>query len=227
MQNSTKQGCDERAPLSITIATDIHSWLWPEIEKFANTLASKGHNIQVVFVADEIPKGDLAFFLSLQEIVSRDILQRNKNNLVVHQSALPTGKGMSPLAWQIIEGKDEIPITLFEAVEALDAGQIYYQENMSFDGTELLDELRERQVEAIFRLCAKFIDDYPEVVEHAREQVGEESFYRTRTPLDSEVDIHKSILEQFDLLRTVDNDRYPAFFMYRGCRYNLCITKAK
>jgi len=227
LPNNTKKGSKNRESLTITIATDMDSWLWPEIEKFGNTLTSKGHNIQVVFVADEIPKGDLAFFLSLQEIVSRDVLQRNKNNLVVHQSELPKGKGMSPLAWQIIEGKDEIPITLFEAVEALDAGQIYYQENMSFDGTELLGELRERQAEAIFRLCAKFIDDYPEVVEHAREQVGEESFYRTRTPLDSELDIHKSISEQFGLLRTVDNNRYPAFFMYRGCRYNLCITKAK
>lgn len=227
MKNSTKHSYDERASLSITIATDSQSWLWPGIEKFTKTLASKGHNIQVVFSADKIPKGDLVFFLSLQEIVNRNILQRNKNNLVVHQSALPIGKGMSPLAWQIIEGKDEIPITLFEAGEALDAGQIYYQENMSFNGTELLDELRERQAEAIFRLCSKFIDNYPEVVENAREQDGEESFYRTRTPLDSEVDIYKSISEQFDLLRTVDNDRYPAFFMYRGCKYSLRITKAK
>lgn len=227
LSKSKKKQCDKSKPLSITLCTDSNSWLIPRIEKFAKTIAEKGHNIQVVFSVKEILIGDLAFFLSLQEIVSRDLLQRNKNNLVVHQSALPKGKGMSPLAWQIIEGKNEIPITLFEAVEALDAGQIYFQKNIHFDGTELLEELREKQADAIFRLCTKFIDSYPEIVKDAREQIGEESFYSKRTPLDSELDINKSISEQFNLLRTVDNERYPAFFTYRNCKYYLLIEKVK
>ena len=227
MPSNIKQDCIDIEPLSITILTDRHSWLRARVEKFVQAIAASGHNIQLVFTADKIPVGDIAFFLSFQEVVNRDILHRNKNNLVVHQSELPKGKGMSPLAWQIIEGNDDIPITLFEAVEALDAGQIYYQENMQFNGTELLDELREMQADATFRLCDKFIKEYPEVVENARDQVGEESFYRKRTPLDSEIDIHKSLSEQFNLLRTVDNDQYPAFFIYRGCRYNLRIEKSK
>ena len=33
-----------------------------------------------------------------------------------------------------------------------------------------------------------------------------------RTPADSEIDPGKSILEQFNLLRIVDSERYPAFF---------------
>jgi methionyl-tRNA formyltransferase len=38
--------------------------------------------------------------------------------------------------------------------------------------------------------------------------------------------VQKTIAEQFDLLRVVDNLRYPAFFDHRGKRYRLTIKKA-
>jgi hypothetical protein len=42
-------------------------------------------------------------------------------------------------------------------------------------------------------------------------QTGEPSWYKRRRPADSELDPDLSIREQFNLLRTVDNERYPAF----------------
>jgi methionyl-tRNA formyltransferase len=33
------------------------------------------------------------------------------------------------------------------------------------------------------------------------------------------------LAEQFDLLRVVDSERFPAFFEYRGRRYKLKIEK--
>ena len=55
------------------------------------------------------------------------------------------------------------------------------------------------------------------------EQSGEESFYPRRLPKDSELDINKSIDEQFNLFRIVDNDKYPAFFIKNGKKYVLKI----
>jgi len=48
-----------------------------------------------------------------------------------------------------------------------------------------------------------------------------------RTPQHSQLDPHRSIAEQFDLLRVVDNDRYPAFMDFRGARYVIKIEKAR
>ncbi len=42
-----------------------------------------------------------AFFLGCSKIAGPDVLNRNKYNLVVHESALPKGKGFAPVAWQI------------------------------------------------------------------------------------------------------------------------------
>ena len=67
----------------------------------------------------QVGNGDIVFYLSCGQIAPVDMLSRNKHNLVVHESALPDGKGWSPLTWQIIEGKNEIPITLFEAERPL------------------------------------------------------------------------------------------------------------
>jgi methionyl-tRNA formyltransferase len=57
-------------------------------------------------------------------------------------------------------------------------------------------------------------------------QRGEPGPYlHRRTPEHSRLDVHKTIAEQFDLLRVVDNERYPAFFEYRGTRYRLKIDR--
>ena len=88
-----------------------------------------------------------------------------------------------------------------------------------------MDELREIQGKATIELCVRFISDYDNVVQNAREQVGEGSFYRRRTPKDSRIDENLAIREQFNLLRVVDNERYPAFFFHNGCKYVLRIYK--
>ena len=56
-------------------------------------------------------------------------------------------------------------------------------------------------------------------------QEGESTFYSKRGPKDSELDIDKTIDEQFNLLRVVDNERYPAFFRKNGQKYFIKIYK--
>ena len=46
--------------------------------------------------------------------------------------------------------------------------------------------------------------------------IGKGSYYKKRLPKDSELDIEKSIKKNFNLLRVVDNERYPSFFYYKG-----------
>ena len=68
-------------------------------------------------------------------------------------------------------------VTLFEAAEQVGSGKIYLQEILRFTGNELVDELREIQGKATIELCVRFISDYDNVVQNAREQVGEGSFW--------------------------------------------------
>lgn len=207
----------------IAIISDKDSWFTPYADALANKLRAFQHDVCRRFTFDEQNSYDICFILSYSKIITPKALRLNKNNIVVHASALPKGKGMSPLTWQILEGRSEIPLTLFEAVERVDAGKIYLQRSLQFEGTELIDALRQKMGTAIIGLCLEFINRYPKILLEAREQQGEESFYKWRHPKDSQLDIDRTIREQFNLLRVVDNERYPAFFYYQGQRYRLAI----
>jgi methionyl-tRNA formyltransferase len=171
------------------------------------------------------PPLDLCFCLSFSQILPADFRARFHHCLVVHESDLPHGKGWSPLTWQILEGRNRIPVTLIQAADRVDSGPIYAQRWLDFQGHELIAELRAGQAAATLALCRWFVDDYPASAEQARPQQGEESIYPRRRPADSRLDPQKTLAEQFELLRVVDNTRYPAFFEWRGRRYTLRLAQ--
>ncbi len=210
--------------LSITILVDdICSWIIEYAKSLNHQLIERGHDSIIILDNQEIRSGDISFFLGCGKIVPPDILSRNKHNLVVHESLLPEGKGWSPMTWQIIEGKNRIPITLFEAVEEVDGGQIYLQDWIDLEGHELVDEIRSFQGDKTIEMCLLFVDKYPSL--KGRDQSGNESFYPKRTPQDSEIDPSNSIVDLFNRMRVADNQRYPLFFFHKGKKYFLHIYK--
>lgn len=209
----------------IVILSDSTSWITSTVEELEGHWKELGHEVVGLHDIQELPFADFCFCLSFSQLIPPLIRQQFKHTLVVHESDLPAGKGWSPLSWQILEGKNRIPITLLEAVDELDSGPIYAQCWVEFEGYELVDELREGQARATKEICQWFVDQYPESLSEAREQQGHESFYPRRRPQDSKLDLNKTIAEQFNLLRVVDNERYPAFFELHGRRFYLKILE--
>lgn len=210
--------------LIITILTDNpDSWRKPYVDQLIDKLRAQNHIVNFVYQYTDILVGDIAFFLSCEHIVPRNILIRNKHNLVVHESDLPKGKGWSPLTWQILEGHNVIPIVLFEAIERVDSGSIYFQDEIHFEGHELIDEIHKIQGTKTIELCLKFIKHYPN--SRGIQQQGKESFYKQRTIEAGEVNVNKTIAELFNNFRVADNNRYPIFFKYKEHKYILKIEK--
>jgi methionyl-tRNA formyltransferase len=209
--------------VKITIISSQDSWLNDSILDFIQQLEK--YQVSWVHHTQEIKGGDIAFFLGFNKILTKKTLEKHKNNIVVHESDLPKGKGMSPVSWQVLKGKDEIQITLFEMVEKLDSGDVYLQDTMRFNGLELVSEIRSKQAKYTFKLCLNFLDRYPEILNEGHKQSGKETFYKKRLPEDSNLDVNKTLLDQFNLLRIVDNDRYPAFFEHRGEKFFIRISK--
>ncbi len=183
----------------------------------------EGHEVRWAHDASELPEGDICFYLSYGKIVKATLLSRHSNNLVVHASDLPRGRGWSPMTWKIIEGENDIPVTLFEAAESVDSGPLYKQVVLSFNGNELLSEMQHALGEAINDLCRYFVHEYPDITHSAIPQNGEATYYPRRRPEDSQIDINSPLKNHFNLLRTVDNEKYPAWFEYKGRRYILQI----
>lgn len=207
----------------VLILSDADSWIKPYVKELSCKLLTEGHSASIADFMPENGAFDFCFMLSYSRLMSKEQLSRSRHNLVVHESALPKGKGWSPLTWQILEGKSVVPITLFEAAEKVDSGKIYMQRELIFQGNELVNELRNAQGTATVEMCLEFVRKYPDILQSAKAQSGEESFYPRRCPEDSRLDIDKTIREQFNLLRVADNEKYPVFFEYMGRKYLLKI----
>ncbi len=201
---------------------NINSFYIPYAFKLRNKLKKKVDSFSIIHRHSDVVEGDILCLIGCEKIFKN--LDLNKSNIVVHESKLPKGKGWSPLSWQVIEGKSEIPVTLFEADVNIDAGKIYFQETIKLTGDELNNELKHKQGLITNSLIEKYVLSYPNI--KGKEQQGESTFYKRRTPKDSKLNINKSIDEQFNLLRTVDNQNYPAYFIKNNVKYILKIEKS-
>ena len=208
--------------MKVAILTSPNQWFVP----YAQKLQEKIIDTKLFFDHEEMDgQYDIVFILSYHKIIEQKYLDNNGHNVVIHASALPQGKGWAPMFWQILEGKNEIPFSMFEASSGVDDGDIYMQKTLTLEGCELNNELREKQADFTIEMCNEFLDNY-EVHKFPTKQQGKESFYEKRTADDSEIDINKTFSEQFNLLRIVDNENYPAFFYKHDKKYIIKIEEA-
>ena len=82
---------------------------------------------------------------------------------------------------------------------------------------------REKQANAPTDIICDFMKIYPNF--SRQKQKGIESFYPKRRRADSELDISKTLKENFNLLRIGNNEAWPSFFYYKGVKYVLKIFK--
>ncbi len=208
--------------MKIAILTSSEQWFVPYAQKLQKQL----ENSELFYEHGNIIKRyDILFILSYHKIIKKEFLIA-KHNIVVHASDLPSGKGWAPMFWQILEDKNEIVFSMFEASENTDSGNIYMKKKLLLTGFELNKELRDKQAAFIIDMCLDFISNYKKY-RNPSPQVGKETFYKKRTWKDSELNINKTINEQFNLLRIVDNKNYPAFFYKNGKKYILRIEEDK
>ena len=197
-----------------------------KLNDWVKSMIVKQHMVSLVFDKADLLGGDILFLVSCSQMVGDYERAKYKYTLVLHASDLPKRRGWSPHIWSILDGENEITVSLLEASEPVDTGLIWLKTSFLLEGHELLDEINKKLFDAEVFLMTLAIDRLTEI--NPIEQVGDPgSYMRKRTPADSEIDPEKTISEQFNLLRIVDSNRYPAFFYHRGCKYQIKIEKIK
>jgi len=174
---------------------------------------------------NNIKNQNIVFPLSYTKILPESFLQKNELVLIAHSSKLPKDKGFAPLQYQILKNKKKVYISLIKAAKKVDTGSIYYQNSFMLDSTELSDEIRYIQGLQILKIINKFLIKYPNV--KSKKQSGKSNFNKRRYPKDSELNVNKTIKQQFNHLRVNDNKLYPSFFYFKGQKYIIKIFKKK
>ena len=96
---------------------DNNIWFSKYLKK--NIKTNKKYIVKFSNKINTVLNQDIVFFINLTKIIKKVFLKRNKLNIVIHASDLPKDKGGAPLQWQILKGKNQISLCLFEAKKKL------------------------------------------------------------------------------------------------------------
>lgn len=194
-----------------------HLQKWREIHRAM-------HDVELVNSTGALRGGDILFLISCNELVRTETRSKYKKCLVIHASDVPKGRGWSPHIWRIIEGHNVIPVTLLEAEDDVDTGNIWTQKTIELAGHELFDEINEKLFTVELQLMDFAVKQFGSVQPYPQPDI-QPSYYKKRSPEDSRLDPQKTISEQFNILRVADQSRFPAFFDVRGYRYRIVLQK--
>jgi methionyl-tRNA formyltransferase len=197
----------------------INSWLEVWVKKHQVI-----HEIQLLRSKKELVEGDILFLISCSEIISEHDRAKFKKTLVIHASDLPKGRGWSPHIWALINGAQQITISLLEAVDKVDSGDIWKKIKINIPKTAIYNEINQLIFKAELELMDFAVENFAQIIP-TKQPAIEQGYWPKRTPQDSEIDIYKSIDEQFDLIRVCDQERFPAFFYKNGKKFKLKIEK--
>ncbi|MDC0587007.1 UDP-glucuronic acid dehydrogenase [Gammaproteobacteria bacterium] len=198
----------------------VNNW----IERWI-TENESSHSIELFRKSSELSGGDILFIISCSEKILKEPRELFKKCLVLHASDLPDGKGWSPHVWQILEDKDQITLSLIEAKDEFDSGDIWKKSLLYIPKHFDFFEISELLFMAEMKMLDFAIDNFKTIKTQKQQKMDSPRIYKKREPKDSELNPEKSIREQFNLLRVSDPQNYPAFFNLYGHKYKILIEK--
>ena len=182
------------------------------------------HKIELIRKKSELTEGNILFLVSCGEILTESDRASYEISLVLHASDLPRGRGWSPHIWEVADGATSITLSLIEAQDKVDSGNIWKKIHIAVSPTDLWDEINHLLFMTELELMDFALTSYGNIESQPQSTVGI-TYFRSRTQEDSRIDVDKTIAAQFDLIRICDPIRFPAFFEYRGQRYALKLEK--
>lgn len=183
------------------------------------------HSIRLVRSRSELSSGDFLFLVSCAEIIKAKHRNNFRHTLVLHASDLPSGRGWSPHVWEVVQGSGSITLSLLEAEDKVDTGRIWLKTQIPVDKTALWDEVNHQLFKAEINLMDEAVDRHDKIEPYDQSPDIEPTYFRKRTPMDSQLDPEQNIVDQFNLLRMCDPMRYPAWFELYGQKYRIIVEK--
>ena len=203
-----------------------NNWIEKNIKKIVNNkILKKKYKFKKIYNLTNEFQGQILIILNYTKILRKKKLSQFELPIVIHGSKLPHYKGFAPVQNQILNNKNLIHFSMIRASTKVDSGDVIQRNYMRLNGTELYHEIRKKSSEMIIMMLKKFLLTYPKY--KLNKQRGFGKFYKKRKPDDQELNFNKSIKENFNILRTANNDKWPAFFKYKKKKHIIKIFKDK
>ena len=127
-----------------------------------------------------------------------------------HMTDLPKGRGGSPLQNLILGGHDATQISALRMDKEYDSGPIYFKKKLSLAGSAHEIFIRSSAIimEMMIEMIVKKIEP--------TQQVGTATYFKRRTPKQSEMNFDLDLDKLHDFIRMLDAPGYPRAFIKLG-----------
>ena len=183
-------------------------------------------DVSLAGLAHAISRGapDCVVLSSYNRIVPPEMLRRGRF-VNVHYAPLPRYRGRANVNWAIINGEDEIGITIHTVVPDLDAGKILFQEAIPLGSDDTISDayraLNEVQKEMLGTTVARYLVGYEGEPQDERYA----SYCCSRVEADGEIAWSESSAKVYALVRAL-GAAYPPAYTYLGIR-RLSVLRAR
>lgn len=206
--------------ISLLCSSEKHP-IMPYLKDWKLQMEDAGHQVVMHSQISQLGTGDILFLISCSELIGESERNKFRHVLVLHASDLPKGRGWSPHVWDILNGSEYITLSLIEAAENIDTGDIWKKNTLPIKKHSLWNEVNHILFQGELDLMTWAIHNHANIVPEVQDVSEKTTYWPRRTAKDSRLNTEKSITEQFDLLRICDPDRYPAYFEMHGRKYKL------
>ncbi len=206
------------------LCTDQLHPVIPYVLEWQQKMQGEGHQVLIASDKAEISDGDFLFLISCSQVITKAERKKFKFSLVLHASDLPRGRGWSPHIWTLLKGERDITVSLLEANDPVDSGDVWLKKTTTIKDHMLLPEINHELFTIELSLMAQAVNDMSEIKPMSQDET-KKTYWPKRTPEDSRLDPNKKLTEQFNTLRLSDPVRHPAFMDYLGHRYLVKIEK--
>lgn len=149
------------------------------------------------------------FFPHWSWIIPRNIFEKY-DCVVFHMTDLPYGRGGSPLQNLIVRGHKKTKLSAIKVVEELDAGPIYFKNDLDLSGTA--QDILKRASLITFDLIKKMVSgNYSPL-----KQSGKITKFERRKPLEGDISNLKNLSQIYDYIRMLDGEGYPKAFLEKN-----------
>lgn len=158
---------------------------------------------------------DLGVIVAYGALLRRPALETPRLGWVnLHFSALPAYRGAAPVQRAVMAGDTETAASVFQLVEALDAGPLYATEPFTIDPDATSGEVLAAMAETGAEVVARVVDDLAAGTAVASEQVGEVTLAPKPTVDDAHVVFDETAVRVHARIRGVTPE--PGAFAHLG-----------
>ena len=162
---------------------------------------------------------DLMLMVSWRYLVPTSVFQRaRRGTYVFHDSLLPKYRGFAPTVWAIRNGESELGVTLFQAVEDVDAGDIVDQRRVAIGACDSIGDVMRRVTGTYLDIVR---DNFSSLLSgnfEKKPQDHDAATYTCKwTPDDGLINWNDTSQAVFDLIRATSKP-YPGAFTYLNNR---------